>query len=141
MCKHRHYRVVVPAPPAYEGASPFLRWFPWGLLTLALVVLASRWNHSTQFATLLAVLAYVHGRWLPYRFAVFEDGLALRFPFGRRTFLPKQSLTIRIEIVGAFALTGPHRRFGYPLLDRILYTPGHENTLRQVFTERGYDIR
>jgi hypothetical protein len=129
------------ARPAYEGASPFLRWFPWGLLALAAIVLASRWNHSIQFATLLAVLAYVHGRWLPSRFVVFADGLALRFPFGRHIFLPKQSLTIRIEMVGAFALTGAHRRFGYPLLNRILYEPGHQELLRRVFTENGYDLR
>ena len=127
--------------PAYEGASAYLRWFPKALLALALAVLLSRWNHSIQFATLLALVAYIHERWLAWQFFVADDGITLRFPFGRRAFLSKDAVTIRMEMVGAFALVGRRRRFGYPLLDRILYQPGHEDALRLIFHEHGYDVR
>jgi hypothetical protein len=127
--------------PAYKGASTYLRWFPKALLALALGVLVSRWNHSIQFATLLALVAYIHERWLAWQFFVADDGITLRFPFGRRAFLSKDSVTIRIDMVGAFALGGRRRRFGYPLFDGILYQPGHEDALRLIFQEHGYDVR
>jgi hypothetical protein len=59
---------------------------------------------------------------------------------GRRRFLSKDTLTIRVDLVGAFALIGKHRRFGYPLLDQILYRPGHEDELRTVFVEHGFTV-
>ena len=125
---------------SFDGRSGFLRWSPKVLLGLAVLVVASRWNHSIQFATLFVVVAYLHGRWLPWRFAVREDGVELWFPFGRHLFLWKHAITIRVEVVGAIALTGARRKFGYPLMDGILYQPDHESMLRSVFVDRGYDV-
>jgi hypothetical protein len=110
------------------------------MIGMAVLTLASRWNHSVQFATLFAVVAYIHGRWLPWRFTIRADGVDLVFPFGRRLFLPKHSVTIRIEVVGAIALVGRRRRFGYPLMDGILYVPNHDVVLRNAFMQRGYDV-
>jgi len=41
---------------------------------------------------------------------------------------------------GATALVGRRRRFGYLLMDRILYEPGREILLRTAFTGLGYDL-
>jgi hypothetical protein len=110
------------------------------MLALAAVVLLSGWNHSVQFATLFVVLAYVHARWLPRRFVVTPDGLVLMFPFGRQLFLPKSSVTVRIEMVGAFALTKQRRLFGYPLLQSLLYRPGASAALRDALMGLDYHV-
>ena len=110
------------------------------MIGMAGLILVSRWNHSVQFAALFAVLAYIHGRWLPWKFTIMGDGVELVFPFGRRLFLAKHSVTIRVDLVGAIALVGRHRRFGYPLMDGILYVPNHDLVLRNAFMQRGYDV-
>ncbi len=96
--------------------------------------------HSIQWPTLLVVLAVIHARWMPWQFTIRKDGLALAFPFGRRMFLPKASLTVRMETIGATALVGRHRRFGYLLMDRILYEPGRSILLRTAFSGLGYQV-
>src|SRR5665213_1464154 len=88
----------------------------------------------------LALVAYIHGRWLPWQFAIREDGLSLAFPFGRRLFLPRQSLTVRIEMVGAIAMVGRRRHFGYLLMDRLGYEPNNEERLRGAFSGFGYNL-
>ena len=80
-------------------------------------------SHAIQWVTVLALVAYVHGRWLPWQFTIREDGLSLAFPFGRRLFLPRTSLTVRMEVVGAVAMVGRRRHFGYLLMERIGYEP------------------
>ncbi len=59
----------------YEGRNPFLRWWPKLLVVIAVGVVLLGWNHTVQWATLLCLLAYVHGRWLPWRFTIGEDGI------------------------------------------------------------------
>ena len=115
----------------YLGRNRFLRWWPKLLLVLAVIILVVNTNHGIQWATLLAVIAYVHGRWLPWQFAIHDDGLTLTFPFGRRLFLPRSRLTVRIEVVGAVAMVGRRRHFGYLLMDRIGYEPNDEERLRR----------
>ena len=109
-------------------------------VVLAGVVLLIGWPKSIQWTTLLVAVAYLHGRWLPWRFVIEEDGLSLTFPFGRHLFLPRETTSIRLEYVGAFALVGRHRWFGYPLSERFVYEPGQRPRLRQAFTWFDYDI-
>jgi hypothetical protein len=125
---------------SYQGGSAFLRWWPKVMVAFAAWVLLIGWSRSIQWATLLVVIAYIHGRWLPHQFTILEDGLALTFPFGRHLFLPTTSPTVRAEVVGAIALIGRRRRFGYLLMDRILYEPGREILLRTAFTGVGCDL-
>ena len=122
----------------YEGSSWFMRWWPKILLVAAGWLLIVGWSRSIQWAVLLALAAIVHGRWLPWRFVVRDDGLALTFPLGRRLFLPKDATTVRLEAVGAFALVGRRRRFGYPLTDHLLYHPDRGPRLRTALTLLGY---
>ena len=125
----------------YQGQNWFLRWWPKMLLALAVPILYVGWVHAIQWVTVLALVAYIHGRWLPWRFTIRADGLELTFPFGRRLFLPRSSLTVRMEVVGAVAMVGRRRHFGYLLLDRIGYEPGNERRLRDAFTLLGYTLQ
>ena len=124
----------------YVGESFFLLWAPKAMLVLALVVYAGHWNHSIHFAAVFVVAAFVHSRWLPSRFRILDNGLELTFPFGRTLFVSKATSTVRVDLVGAVVLVGAHRRFGYPLMDGILYQPGHQSVLRAAFLTRGYDV-
>ena len=126
--------------PLYEGTSMFMRWWPKVMLVAAWWVLTIGWARSIQWAALLVVAAFIHGRWLPWRFAVRDDGLLLTFPFGRHLFLPKDTTTVRMEAVGAIALVGRRRRWGYPLTDHLLYDPDRGPRLRAALTLLGYRL-
>jgi hypothetical protein len=110
------------------------------LLVTALWLLIIGWSRSIPWATFLAVVAYIHGKWLPCQFTILDEGLSLRFPFGRRVLLPKKTLTIRLDLVSAIALVGRRRRFGYPLVDRMLYDPGRCWLLQSAFRGLGYNL-
>jgi len=125
---------------SYEGSSGFLRWWPKIMLGLALAVLVDGVSHSLQWATLFVVCAWLHGRMLPWRFSVLDDGLELVFPFGRHVFLPKPGATVRLEAVGAVVMTGRHRHLGYLLHDGVLYQPGQRVRLRRAFDFYGYRV-
>jgi hypothetical protein len=124
----------------YQCQNGFLRWWPKLLLALAACILVVNTNHALQWVTLLAFVAYVHGRWLPWRFTIHPEGLALTFPFGRQLFLPRSSLTVRIDMVGAVAMVGRRRHFGYLLMDHIGYEPNSEERLRGAFAIAGYNL-
>jgi hypothetical protein len=125
---------------SYEGSSSFLRWWPKVLLAFALLVAVVHWSHWVQLATLLVVCAWIQGRMLPWRFAVYADGVELVFPFGRHVFLPKPATTVRMETVGAFATTGASRRLGYLLHDGVLFQPGQRARLQRAFDYYGYRV-
>ena len=126
----------------YEGTSEFLRWAPRVFLFMAAALYLIHSNHTIEFATTFLLLAFVHSRWLPWRFEIQEDGLQLVFPFGRRLFLSRSTSTVRVDVVGAMVYDGRHRkgRFGYPLMDGILYKPGRELLLRAAFLDRGFTV-
>jgi len=124
----------------YVGCNRFLRWWPKLLVGFGALVLYADWSHALEWAALFGFVAYVHARWLPWTFTIDAEGVALRFPFGRRLFLPRASLTMRVEIVGAVAMVAPRRRLGYLLLERIGYEPGHEQRLRGMLDRLGYDV-
>jgi len=129
-------------PSCYEGSSGFLRWWPRALVLLAVLLGLSSFAEpgAIQWAALFAALAVLHALWVPWRFVVGDEGLQLTFPLGRRLFLPKSTTSIRLEHVGAFAMVGSHRRFGYPLHERFLYEPGQAPRLRNAFAWFGYDV-
>src|SRR4051812_35117160 len=124
---------------SYEGTSEFLRWWPKVLVALAFLVAVIHWSHWLQFATVLLVCAWLHGRMLAWRFVVLDDGLELVFPFGRRVFLPKPDTTVRMETVGATAMMArPHH--GYLLFDGVLFQPGQRARLQRALDYYGYRV-
>jgi hypothetical protein len=125
---------------SYEGSSGFLRWWPKILLGLAFAIAVFHGSHWLQFSTVLVVCAYLHGRLLPWHFSVLADGLELVFPFGRRVFLAKPATTVRIETVGAVAMTNARRHLGYLLHDGVLFQPGQRARLQRAFAYYGYRV-
>ena len=123
----------------YEGRSGFLRWWPKILIVASWWVLSDGWPESIPWAAFLIVLAYLFGRWIPYRFLVHDEGLVLVFPFGRRVYLPKEALTVRLEAVGAIAMLRG-RRFGYLLNDGLLYDPQRGPKLSAALHSQGYRV-
>ena len=81
-------------------------------------------SHWFQFATVMVVCAWLHGRLLPWRFVVLAEGVEMVFPFGRHVFLSKPATTVSIEPVGVVARSGTRRHLGYLLFDGVLYQPG-----------------
>jgi hypothetical protein len=125
---------------SYEGSSGFLRWWPKVLLGFALGIALIHWSHWVQWSTVCVVCAYLHGRLLPWHFAVLPDGVELRFPFGRCVFLAKPETTVRLETVGAVAMTDEHKYLGYLLHDGVLYVPGRRARLRRALDHYGYRV-
>jgi hypothetical protein len=126
----------------YEGTSGFLLWAPRVFLVMAVAMYVGHWSHWVEFSTTFLLIAFVHSRWLPWRFEILENGLRLRFPFGRRLFLSRSCTTVRVDVVGAMVYDARRARlrFGYPLMDGILYHPGREALLRAAFVDRGYTV-
>ena len=111
----------------YLGRNRFLRWWPKLLLGLAALILVVNPSHAIQWVTVL-LPHRVRARPLVARGSSRSGrtALSLAFPFGRRLFLPRTSLTVRMEVVGAVAMVGRRRHFGYLLMERIGYEPDNE---------------
>ena len=126
----------------YEGTSGYLRWGPKFFLVFAVFMYVIHLNHWIQFSTTLVLVAFIHSRWLPWRFEIEEDGLRLVFPFGRNLFISRSIATVRIDVVGAMVYDARRGKFGlgYPLMDGILFHPGRESLLRSAFVDRGYTV-
>jgi hypothetical protein len=116
-----------------------MRWAPKALLGLAVAVFVVRWTRSLQWAVLFLLLAYVHARCLAWRFVVNDDGVLLVFPFGRRLFIPRETVSVRVDLVGAVLRVRGHL-LRYLVFDGILYQPGHEDMLRAAFSIHGFQI-
>ncbi len=116
-----------------------MRWAPKVLIVIAIAVLAIHWPRSGEWAGLSLLLAYVHARWLAWRFVVGDDGVLLIFPFGRKMLLPRDSVSVRVDLVGAVLKVRGHL-LRYLLFDGVLYRPGQEEALRSAFVERGFRI-
>lgn len=117
-------------------------WAPKVYVAMAVGMYLSHWNHSIEFASTFLLIAFIHSRWLPWRFEIHDEGLKLLFPFGRHLFLSRSFATVRVDVVGAMVYDGRRGRlrFGYPVVDGILYQPGRESSLRSAFVDRGYTV-
>ena len=87
---------------------------------------------------MFALCGFVVSRYLPWRFAVVDEGIALWFAFGRRLFLPKEAVTVRVNLSSSVAYPEVFRRFGYPLTDGILER--RHKLLRAVLVEHGFRV-
>jgi hypothetical protein len=126
----------------YEGTSAYFRWAPKVAIAMAAVMYVVHWNHWVEFTTTFLVVAFIHSRWLAWRFEIGDDGLQLVFPFGHRRFFAKSWATVRIDVVGAMVYDARRGKLGigYPLMDGILFHPGRETLLRSAFVDRGYTV-
>lgn len=122
----------------YIGASTFLRYWPPGMIALAVVVLTGAGAGGVTFAVLFSLCAAVSARTLPWRFDVLDDGIELWFAFGRHRFLPRDRVTVQVGLGGVVARRDEARRFGYPLTEGLV--EARRLTLRAVLVEHGYRI-
>jgi len=116
----------------------FLRCWPPGMFVFAAVVLISTGNGALFYGALFALCGLVSARYLPWRFAVLDDGIALWFAFGRRMFLPKDAVTVRVGSGSSVAYPEAFRRFGYPLTDGLVER--RRKLLRAVLVEHGFRL-
>jgi hypothetical protein len=121
-------------PPRYVGRSRLLRVLPPVLLGAGLATSASG---RLPAGVALVVVAAVALRTLPWRFAVVDQGIALWFGSGRRRFLWKEEVTVRVDLGGAIARRRSER-FGYPLTDGVLER--RRSVLRAVLVEHGFHV-
>ena len=118
----------------FVSESAFLRYWPYFMVAFG-GWLATRGGYGV--ATMFVLAACGAASVLPWRYAVFDDGLALQFAFGKRRFLPRSEVTVRVNRAGGVA----HRegcRFGYPLSDR--FVERRLGSLRAILAERGYRL-
>ena len=126
----------------YQGTSAYMLWAPKVCLGMAALMFVMHWPHWIQFASTFVLVAFIHSRWLPWRFEIHDDGIQLLFPFGRRLFLNRSIATVRVDVVGAMVYNDRFGKkwFGYPLKDGILFHPGQESLLRAAFVSRGFTV-
>jgi hypothetical protein len=108
------------------------------MVAFALVVAVQPGRAGPFYALVFAFCAWLWARALPWRFAVLDEGIALWFPFGRRMFLPKDEVTVRVNFGSSVAYPNPFRRFGYPLTDGLVER--RNTALRAVLVEHGFRL-
>jgi hypothetical protein len=121
----------------FVGQTALLRVVPGLLIVVGLVTLVSAGAGALPAATALVVLGLLAARSAPWRFVVVDEGIALWFAFGRRRFLARGDLTVRIDLTGAIARPRSER-FGYPLTDGVMTR--RRTLLRAVLTEHGFEV-
>ena len=123
------------AAPMYVGQSRLLHHWPQGVLLFAAVAFAlgSLWT-----AIVFGVPALVAGLALPWRFAVYSDGIALWFCFGKRRALDRERVTVRADRGGVVVLPRGAQRMGYPLTTGLIERD--RLMLRDLFRFCGFDV-
>lgn len=87
---------------------------------------------------MFAICGVIAARCLPWRFAVLDEGIALWFPFGRRLFLPREAVTVRVGTGSTVAYPEAYRRLGYPLTDGLVER--RHAALQAVLVEHGFRV-
>jgi hypothetical protein len=108
------------------------------MVALAALVLVGSGRGAAFYAVVFALCGLVVARYLPWRFAVLDEGIALWFPFGRRLFLPREAVTVRVRSGSPVAYPEVYRRFGYPLTDGLVER--RRAALEAVLVEYGFRL-
>jgi hypothetical protein len=124
------------SPSRFTGQSRTLRFLPWLLIGVGFSIAVSNASSLPLGLFLLAVGAFARVA-LPWRFVVVDEGIALWFGFGKRRFLARDNLTVRVEVGGVRVLPASER-FGYLLTDGI--NNRRVPILRAVLEEHGFRV-
>jgi hypothetical protein len=108
------------------------------MVAFAAVVFIGTGRAAAFYAVVFVICGFIAARYLPWRFAVLDEGIALWFPFGRRLFLPREAVTVRVGTGSAVAYPEVYRRFGYPLTDGLVER--RRPALRAVLVEHGFRV-
>jgi len=108
------------------------------MVVFAVLVFVGTGRAAAFYAVVFAICGVVAARYLPWRFAVLDEGIALWFAFGRRLFLPREAVTVRVGAGSVVAYPEAYRRFGYPLTDGLVER--RHAALQAVLAEHGFRI-
>ena len=122
----------------YIGQSQFVRWWPEVAVVIAVALLAAG-PVAGAFSLFAVAVAGIWAYVMPWRFVVVDDGIALWFPFGRRRFLAREEVTVRVNRGGAVAYRAKEERgLGIPLTDGLVEK--RRMLLRAVLVEHGFRV-
>jgi len=120
----------------FIGQSLPLRFLPWLVIVVGFCTAIS--NASPLPVGLFLVALGVFARLaLPWRFVIVDEGIALWFGFGKRRFLARDDITVRVEF-GDLRVVPNSEHFGYLLTDGI--TNRRVPALRAVLEEHGFRV-
>ena len=74
---------------------------------------------------------------VPWRFVVVDEGIGLWFGVGKRRFLPRDDVTVHVDLAGARGSPNSEH-FGYPLTDGI--SNRRLMILEAVLAEHGFRV-
>jgi hypothetical protein len=120
----------------FVGQSFSLRFLPWLVIAVGFCTAISNGSRVPVGVFLLALGAFAAIA-VPWRFVVVDEGIALWFGFGRRRFLPRDDVTVRVDLGGVRVLPNSEH-FGYPLTDGI--SNRRLVILRAVLEEHGFRV-
>ncbi len=131
-------RTELPAvnPSRFVGQSLSLRVLPWMVIAVGLSTAVSNASRLPLGVCLVAFGAFASMA-IPWRFIVVDEGIAMWFGFGKRRFLVRDDVTVRVEF-GDVQVVPNSEHFGYLLTDGI--TNRRVPTLSAVLEEHGFQI-
>jgi len=100
------------SPSRFIGQSLSVRYLPW----LAIIVGCFSVSSNVPFAFVMLALGAYAIVTVPWLFVIDDSGIVLRFGFGRRRFLGRSDVAVRVNRNGVLAIPSGDR-FGYPLTD------------------------
>ena len=125
------------SPSRFVGQSLSLRVLPGVVIAVGVSTAVSNASRLPLGVFLMAFGVFTSLA-IPWRFAVVDEGIAMWFGFGKRRFLAKDDLTVRVEF-GDVQVVPHMEHFGYLLTDGI--TNRCVPDLTAVLEEHGFRVR
>jgi hypothetical protein len=122
-------------PSRFIGQSLPLRFVPWVLIVVGFCTAIS--NANRLVGVFLVVFGVFATLALPWRFVVVDEGIALWFGFGKRRFLARDDVTVRVEL-GDVRVVASSEHFGHLLTDGV--SNRRVPILRAVLEEHGFRV-
>jgi hypothetical protein len=107
---------------------------PWLLIVVGTCTAAAGGNRVVVGLLVLALGAFAKLA-VPWRFVVVDEGIGLWFGFGKRRFLPRDEVTVHVDLAGV-RVQPESEHFGYPLTDGI--SNRRASILKAVLEEHGF---
>jgi hypothetical protein len=124
------------SPSRFVGQSLSLRVLPWMVIAVGVSTVVSNASRLAVGVFLVAFGAFASLA-IPWRFVVVDEGIAMWFGFGKRRFLARDDVTVRVEC-GDVQVVPSSKHFGYLLTDGI--TNRRVPDLTAVLEEHGFDV-
>jgi hypothetical protein len=125
------------SPPRYVGQSRFVHRWPHLMIVLGFAQAVTGAGPKLAGAAFMVVGGLVSAG-MPWRFVVVDQGIGLWFGFGRRRFLARDDITVRVGIGPTVVYRNGAERFGVPLSDGLVERRRAE--LRSVLAEHGFRL-